>query len=182
MTELTPEIKEKMEKELDDIVRWTAEQISPFPMAEFKRNWAERFFSGDTDIQERAKLDWEATVALGRNKPVFLFDENNEIKWVFPPLVGEFEPRYSGDENSIFSLVMQLRTMSNVMSRQAEMASERIFPTRLLNVHQKDYWQRRLHEIRVECGIPYPGETTISDTDRSVSSPTLKDDPDEYDF
>lgn len=185
MTDATPQLPEEQDKDfLDKIVHYTAEMLTRFPMTEFKRAWADRFFGTNKEIQEQAKLDWEATVALGRNKPVFLFDENGEIKWVFPPLLGEFEPRFSGDEDSLFSFAMQLKTISSRLSVQAENLSDTIYPRKLLPVQQREFWQLKLHEIRVYCGIPYPGES--SEQLKTINAPSenfaLKDDPDEYDY
>lgn len=184
MTEITPKVTRKdIERDLDDVISYSADMLSKLSMRDFKANWAPRLFNTDKAVQDQALDDWERLVAFGRNKPVFLFDDNRVINWVFPPILGEFQPKYSGSPGSLFSIGMEIRTIMNRLNSQGEVISERIYASRGLESSQVEYWQYKLHEIRVHCGYPYPGKTAAPTlaNDSTPTSSTLTQ-PEDYDF
>lgn len=185
MTDATPKLtREDLERDLSDVMQYSAEMISKLSMRDFATNWAPRFFNTEPAVQTQALEEWERLIAFGRNKPVFLFDEDRTIKWVFPPILGDFQPRYTGEHNSLFSIGMEIKTVMNRMRKQGEAMSEKIYSSLALETADKEMWQRHLHEIRMHCGYPYPGQTTITTGKGNTApvTPSSLSQPDDYDF
>ncbi|CAM8750753.1 hypothetical protein MOC16_gp334 [Klebsiella phage vB_KpM_FBKp24] len=185
MTEKTPELtKVDLTRDLNDVINYSADMLSKISMKEFETNWAPRFFNTEASVQQQALDDWERLIAFGRNKPVFIYNAEGVINWIFPPILGDFQPKYSGGEHSLFSITMEIKTITNRLRKQGEAMSEKIYASLTLDTIDKEMWQRRLHEIRVHCGYPYPGQTSIEPIPGGASTTTTTSliQPDEYDY
>lgn len=181
MTEETPGLPPMDVGFLDDVLNYSVDMLSKITMAEFKKHWAGKFFSTDPAVQQQVMVEWETKIAMGRNKPVLIYNDKNEPQWIFPPLLGEMSPRVTATEVSLFSLSMGISAARNRLKTQGEALSDKIFSSQALDTQNREYWQYKLYEIRVECGYPFPGES-ISDLAQKTPEISTLSQPDDYDF
>lgn len=182
--EPTPDLEEEFDLTfLDKVLEYSQGLITVMPMKEFKEHWAERFFSSEQHIQQDALTQWEFKVAFGRNRPVFLSNDKGENEWIFPPLQSEIEAGSSGQHDSFYSKTMEINSVRNRLNAQGERMSHDFFSRKNPKVIGKETWDRRLHAIRMHCGIPYPGVPLSQDKMNILPGQSvLKEVDDDYDF
>lgn len=181
-TEETPKlIIEKDETFLDDIALYSAQMLPVLAMATFKEIWAPALFGLNDDVQKQALLGWEANVAMGRNKPVYLLDEMGRRRWCFPPLAGEVTTGFTGSETSFYAKTTEARIHQERLKSSGTRIMDRFIDNLDIETVDQHYWAKQLHAIRMECGIPYRGEESI-EKPAETKNEDLTENEDDYDF
>lgn len=183
-TEQTPRLEEGDTEFLNKIFSYSVGAITRLSMEGFKALWAERFFGNPEEDKSAVFHDWEFSVALGRNVPVYLTDEQGNPLWIFPPIVGELSPGFTATRNSLDFMNKEIKLIRERFVHQGMKAETKMLESIKPKASNKEMLSLHMFMIRRECGYlteeeegivqevlsgvkssPVPGQPTESSAD-----------------
>lgn len=151
-TENTPKVNDFDDSFLVTVNENINNSFSRLTIADFKKYWAERLFANPEEDKTDYLREWEYNVALGRNVPVFITDENGEDTWLFPPLMGSIKSRWTANQSSMNTLRSQAETLKRRITRIGLAAEDAIYSYFSPDAEDKTFADINIFMLRRECG------------------------------
>lgn len=174
--DLTPDLEEEDRSFLNIILGEYNEELIPRLGIElFKTRYLPALAAEDGESTHRAALRmWEAEVAKNNRLPVYIVDENNEVKYKVPPIITTIPTRKTGTTDAMHARFQNYTMQMGRLYAQGQIAQKAMYNN--IPVHSRDTldWGHEWYRILNDFG--YLGTSVVQTTTQSTFVPPEFDD------